>query len=99
VDYTLIGLAIAVVLGLVAVTAANSRRETDRLQIRLALVERKLDAMLDHLGVEVSEPHLKQVEALLGQGKTIEAIKVYREATGAGLREAKEAVDRLSGRG
>jgi ribosomal protein L7/L12 len=55
--------------------------------------------MLDHLGVEVSEPHLKQVEALLGQGKTIEAIKVYREATGAGLREAKEAVDRLSGRG
>jgi ribosomal protein L7/L12 len=55
--------------------------------------------VLDHLGVEVSEPHLKQVEALLRRGKTIEAIKAYREATGAGLREAKEAVDRLSGRG
>jgi ribosomal protein L7/L12 len=99
VDYTLIGLGVAVVLGLVAVSAANSRRETDRLQVRLALIERKLDAVLDHLGIEVSEPHLKQVEALLRRGKTIEAIKAYREATGAGLREAKEAVDRLSGRG
>lgn len=65
---------------------------------RLALVERKLDAVLDHLGVEVPEPHMEQVAALLGQGKTIQAIKAYREATGADLREAKEAVDRLGGR-
>jgi ribosomal protein L7/L12 len=65
---------------------------------RLALVERKLDAVLDHLGVEVPEPHMEQVAALLGQGKTIQAIKAYREATGADLREAKEAVDQLGGR-
>ena len=69
-----------------------------RRQVRLALIERKLDAVLDHLGVEVPEPHLQQVEALLRRGKTIEAIKACREATGAGIREAKEAVDRLSPR-
>jgi ribosomal protein L7/L12 len=99
VDYSLIGLGIAVVLALVAVTASASRRETDRQMRRLALVERKLDAVLDHLGVDVPEPHLERVEALLAQGKTIHAIKAYREATGADLREAKEAVDRLTRRG
>jgi ribosomal protein L7/L12 len=99
VDYALVGLGTAVILGLVVVSASVGRRETERRQIRLAIVERKLDAVLDHLGVEVPEPHVQQVEALLRRGKTIEAIKVYREATGAGLREAKEAVDRLSGRG
>jgi ribosomal protein L7/L12 len=99
VDYTLLGLGVAVI-ALVAVTASAGRREAERRQLRrLALVERKLDAVLDHLGVEVREPHLEHVEALLGQGKTIQAIKAYREATGADLREAKEAVDRLSGRG
>jgi hypothetical protein len=65
---------------------------------RLALVERKLDAVLDHLGVDLPEPHLERVEDLLGQGRTIQAIKAYREATGADLRDAKEAVDRLGER-
>lgn len=94
------GLAAAVILALVAVGASINNRETERRLIRrLAVVERKLDAVLDHLGVEVPEPHLQKVEALLGQGRTIQAIKAYREATGADLREAKEAVDRLGGRG
>jgi ribosomal protein L7/L12 len=96
VDYTLIGLGTAAILVLMAITASTSRRESERHQLRLALIERKLDAVLDHLGIEVPEPHLQQVEALLRRGRSIEAIKAYREATGAGLREAKEAVDRLS---
>jgi hypothetical protein len=32
----------------------------------------------------------------LGGGKTIEAIKIYRSATGAGLKEAKEAVEAMA---
>jgi len=99
VDYTLIWLGPAVILVLVAASASVSRRETERRHVRLALIERKLDALLDHLGVEVPEPHLAEVETMLRQGKTVQAIKAYREATGAGLREAKEAVDRLGGRG
>jgi ribosomal protein L7/L12 len=37
----------------------------------------------------------EQIRVLLGQGRKIEAIKVFREATGAGLAEAKEAVEAL----
>jgi ribosomal protein L7/L12 len=33
---------------------------------------------------------------LLRQGQKVEAIKVYRERTGTGLREAKEAIERLA---
>lgn len=99
-DYTLVGLLVAAVLVLVTAGALAGRREAERRQMRrLALVERKVDAVLDQLGVEMPEPHLQEVEALLRRGKTIQAIKAYREATGAGLREAKEEVDRLSGRG
>ncbi|MEZ4651089.1 MAG: ribosomal protein L7/L12 [Candidatus Eisenbacteria bacterium] len=36
-----------------------------------------------------------RVRALLAQKKKIEAIKLYREATGCGLKEAKEAVEAL----
>ena len=34
---------------------------------------------------------------LVAEGKVIEAIKVYREHTGAGLKEAKDAIDRHRG--
>lgn len=36
-----------------------------------------------------------EIEALLIDGKKIQAIKLYRERTGLGLREAKEAIDLL----
>jgi ribosomal protein L7/L12 len=36
-----------------------------------------------------------EVMALVRAGNKIEAIKLFREATGCGLAEAKEAVDRL----
>ncbi|MCA9756336.1 MAG: ribosomal protein L7/L12 [Candidatus Eisenbacteria bacterium] len=36
-----------------------------------------------------------RVRELLAQKKKIEAIKLYREATGCGLKEAKEAVESL----
>jgi ribosomal protein L7/L12/streptogramin lyase/DNA-directed RNA polymerase subunit RPC12/RpoP len=38
---------------------------------------------------------LKEVKALIEAGKKIEAIKLFREITGVGLREAKQAVDDL----
>ena len=37
----------------------------------------------------------EQVRLLLQQDKKIEAIKVYREATGCGLKEAKDAVESI----
>lgn len=66
------------------------------LEARLARVERKLDAICDHLGLEVERyPGVsEQVADALRRGRKIEAIKRYREETGASLRDAKDAVDR-----
>jgi ribosomal protein L7/L12 len=38
---------------------------------------------------------LVEVRSLLARGKKIQAIKVYREGTGAGLKEAKDAVEAM----
>ncbi|MER5403755.1 ribosomal protein L7/L12 [Streptomyces sp. NPDC002769] len=65
---------------------------TDR---RIARVERKLDLILDHLGIQQAEPELEQVVALVRDGRKVQAIKAYREFTGVGLREAKDAVERM----
>jgi ribosomal protein L7/L12 len=40
-----------------------------------------------------------QLRVLLAEGRKLEAIKLYREATGVGLQEAKEAVDSLAAGG
>ncbi|AGF73744.1 hypothetical protein [Corynebacterium halotolerans] len=40
-----------------------------------------------------------EVRALLDRGREIAAIKRYRELTGAGLRAAKETIDRAQGKG
>ncbi len=44
----------------------------------------------------MAEPTQEQwvtIQAALADGKMIEAIKVYRAATGVGLKEAKDAMD------
>lgn len=38
---------------------------------------------------------LTEITVLLSQGKKIQAIKLYRERTGTGLADAKQAVDRI----
>ena len=46
------------------------------------------------------QPTREQVDEIteaIAQGKKIEAIKIYRKATGEGLREAKEFVETLTG--
>ena len=62
---------------------------------RLFRLERKLDAVLKHLGVDVTQLDEISDEAkrLADQGRKIDAIKVHREQTGLGLRDAKEDVD------
>jgi len=39
---------------------------------------------------------LDQVRKLVASGRTIDAIKLYREITGLGLKEAKDAIDRCA---
>lgn len=81
-----------VVLG--AVLTVQSRISlADR---RVARVERKLDLIIDHLGLRADDPRMNEVVALVRDGKKIQAIKVYREITGAGLKEAKDAVEGIA---
>jgi ribosomal protein L7/L12 len=65
---------------------------------RLAQLERKIDMILDHLGIEHHDDFEDQLASLLGQGQKIQAIKLYREATGAGLKDAKDAVEAIAAR-
>jgi hypothetical protein len=63
---------------------------------RVGRIERKLNALLRHYGVDPTQglPLSDRVKQLAGDpSRKIEAIKVYREETGAGLAEAKEAVE------
>ncbi|MEU6476293.1 ribosomal protein L7/L12 [Streptomyces sp. NPDC047017] len=65
---------------------------------RLVRIERRLAAVADHLGLEEPDGQRAQrerVESLVREGKQVAAIKAYREMTGAGLKEAKDAVDQI----
>jgi ribosomal protein L7/L12 len=66
------------------------------LPVDLAL-EANIDRLLRHHGLSVVslEMPLPEVIDELARGRTIHAIKAYREATGAGLVEAKHAVEAL----
>lgn len=68
-----------------------------RERARLSRVEAKLDLLLRHAGVSY-DPQTNAPAGILEalqRGDKIGAIKLYREATGAGLDEAKEAVEDL----
>ncbi|MFF3894565.1 ribosomal protein L7/L12 [Streptomyces sp. NPDC001812] len=69
--------------------------EISRADRRAARLERKLDLVLEHLDLHEEVPRRDEIVALVREGKRIQAVKAYREVTGAGLAEAKEAVDRL----
>jgi len=44
---------------------------------------------------EIPEEVIRQLAAALEDGNKIEALKIYRSATGLGLKESKEEVERL----
>jgi len=52
---------------------------------------------MEHFEIADVEPSYPDVQELVRRGKKIEAIKLYREQTGAGLAAAKEAVERMVG--
>ena len=46
--------------------------------------------------IDAGGPWLEEVRALKNSGKLIQAIKVYRENTNVGLKEAKDTVEGMS---
>jgi len=66
------------------------RDRIKELEENLKVVYRKLELAYP----ESSDPiNSAQVQDALRRGNKIEAIKLYRELTGAGLAEAKDAID------
>ena len=48
---------------------------------------------------DLSSDVLSQIETAMSDGRKIEAVKIYREATGAGLAEAKHFVENMGRNG
>jgi hypothetical protein len=65
---------------------------------RLAAIEAQLAVVCEKLGIDYAEPTAgisDDVKELAQSGKTIEAMKLYREQTGASGDEAREVVQGL----
>jgi len=66
---------------------------------RLARLERKIDAVLRHLNITYVDPASPEGLSAEAQNlandpaKKIQAIKLHREQTGLGLKDAKDAVE------
>jgi ribosomal protein L7/L12 len=66
---------------------------------RIQEVERKLNLVLTHLGIDPNArvaPSSHVLSLASDPRKRIEAIKAYREQTGAGLKQAMEVVDKIA---
>ncbi len=75
-----------------------SSSDLDPIKAQLARIEEKLDRLLAQggaPGASVEAPWIEEVRGMIRAGNKIEAIKRYREQTGLGLKEAKDAVEAL----
>jgi ribosomal L7/L12-like protein len=92
----LLGLLISALIALAIVVRVRPRNDGRT----LSRLEAKVDALLAHEGIRF-DPYAEappRVIDALHRGQKIEAIKEYRAATGAGLKEAKEYVEELQRR-
>jgi hypothetical protein len=82
---------VVVFIGVIAIWA-----NVTQMQTRLKRAEGKLNTLLRHFSIDPTQDlqlsnRVKELARDLA--RKIEAIKIYREETGAGLAEAKEAVE------
>ena len=69
------------------------------LKSRINELEDRLNYLYRRLNIEYTDPNTEpslspQIQDALRRGNKIEAIKLYRELTGVGLAEAKDAIDK-----
>ncbi|NJK43870.1 MAG: hypothetical protein HC933_05910 [Pleurocapsa sp. SU_196_0] len=78
----------------------NPTAQLEALQARVATLEAQMQVILEHLGVDNASPQAWEQDLLelIRSNQKIEAIKLYREQTGLGLKEAKDAVEALERR-
>jgi ribosomal protein L7/L12 len=95
-DYLVVAAGVVLAVGLAMIVAGARGQERRATAIRLAAIERKLDLIMKHHGI--IEPRTEEPDVVqeLMQGRKIQAIKIYRERTGVGLAEAKDAVEKIA---
>jgi ribosomal protein L7/L12 len=69
------------------------------LKSRINELEERVQFLYRRLNIDYVDPNsdpvlAPQIQDALRRGNKIEAIKIYRELTGVGLAEAKQAIDR-----
>ncbi len=87
-----VAVAVLVVVLFLGSELISRQKRTDT---RVRMLERRLERGLVALGVDEEEAHVKAARALIADGSVINAVKLWRDATGASLTEAKRAIDRL----
>jgi ribosomal protein L7/L12 len=70
---------------------------------RIRLLEQKIDMIMEHLGLQFDDASVGEsidpgVLEAVKRGNKIEAIRLYRDQTGFGLKEAKDVIDELEAR-
>ncbi len=87
------------VVAFLAVAVATSWIERARTEKRLRALEAKYERLARHAGwdstLDSSLPSAEVESLARTPGRKIEAIKLYREQSGAGLMQAKDAVERI----
>jgi len=98
---TIVGLVALLLLFLVLLRAVFAR--LDKIQSQLAAsgrVEAKLDLLLKQAGIKFDpfEYVSEDIVVALRANQKIKAIKLYRQATGVGLKEAKDFIEEVQRR-
>ncbi|WP_243156367.1 ribosomal protein L7/L12 [Clostridium sp. C8-1-8] len=102
-DMTTIILVIGAIILIGLITAIGKlRSDVSSIKYTLEMLERKLGTTsVDNMNIKSEAPNSEsvnndlndEIRKLILEGKKIKAIKVYRVATGVGLKEAKDYID------
>jgi hypothetical protein len=90
-----------VLVGILGSISTIFRADIDGRLRTLWRVEAKINLLLEHAGIEF-DPYKglpQELADALGRGQKIRAIKLWRGASGASLREAKEFIEEVQRRG
>lgn len=87
-------LLIVILLCFILILISVIARNTTAQETKTLLLERRLNLILTHLGIKDDAPE-HAIQELILRGQKIQAIKLYREQSGVGLKEAKDAVDQM----
>jgi hypothetical protein len=78
---------IAIAMALIAISASRGRQQQD------AYLQRRLDALMEHLGVDPDALVREEVTPLLRANRKMAAMRIYRQRTGADHVTAQRVVE------